>query len=214
MQIKDRIIDFRRVPAQELLENPNNWRVHGYTQKETMKDAFEEIGFADAVIAWESPEGLMLIDGHLRKDLAPDMEIPVLVTDLNQEEADKLIMSYDPLSAMAGIDSSTLQALIDKAAFDSETLNNMIRNVAESVTVPHVIPSTYYDEFRELTDEEIQRRQEEMEGHFANYVTEIEEGHIDLACPNCGHDFQMDRATLMSQTREANKLRQEQQNGS
>src|SRR5262249_40284345 len=44
---------------------------------------------------------LKLIDGHLRRDLDPDMEVDVEVLDANYEEARKLILSFDPLAALA-----------------------------------------------------------------------------------------------------------------
>ena len=44
-----------------------------------MRGVLAEIGIADALLARETPEGLMLIDGHLRADVSPDSEWPVLV---------------------------------------------------------------------------------------------------------------------------------------
>ena len=51
MEIKDRIVDFRRVPASELRPNPKNWRIHPDGQKQGLKTVLAEIGMADAVIA-------------------------------------------------------------------------------------------------------------------------------------------------------------------
>lgn len=31
--IRDRVVDFRRVPASELLPNPKNWRIHHDAQR-------------------------------------------------------------------------------------------------------------------------------------------------------------------------------------
>ncbi len=51
-----------------------------------------EIGFAGAVLAREMPDGLMLVDGHLRAETAaPDQEIPVFVLDVTETKADKLL---------------------------------------------------------------------------------------------------------------------------
>jgi hypothetical protein len=44
---------------------------------------------------------LKLIDGHLRRDLDPDMEVDVEVLDVNDEEPRKLILSIDRLAALA-----------------------------------------------------------------------------------------------------------------
>ena len=101
MQIKNRIKELRQVKASELLPNPKNWRTHPVNQADVLKGVLAEIGYADALIAYETDEGLMLIDGHLRAETTPDMEVPVLVTDLNEEEASTLLATLDPLASMA-----------------------------------------------------------------------------------------------------------------
>ncbi|KKK79102.1 hypothetical protein LCGC14_2836880, partial [marine sediment metagenome] len=63
---RDRVRELRRVPASELLANPRNWRRHPGAQVAALRGVLAEIGFADAMIARETPEGLELIDGHLR----------------------------------------------------------------------------------------------------------------------------------------------------
>ena len=75
-----------------------------------------DVGIADAVIARETSAGLVLIDGHLRADLDPDQILPVLVTDLDEAEAGKVLATLDPLSAMADVDSGALARLIADSA--------------------------------------------------------------------------------------------------
>ncbi len=60
----------------------------------------------------QTAAGLELLDGHLRKDLAGDAEVPVLVLDLNDEEAAKFLATFDPLAGMAITDSRALGALL------------------------------------------------------------------------------------------------------
>ncbi len=86
MEIRDRIKELRKVRASELLPNPRNWRKHPEAQSNALRGALSEIGYADALIAYETPNGLMLIDGHLRAETTPDMEVPVLITDLDEAE--------------------------------------------------------------------------------------------------------------------------------
>ena len=76
----------------------------------------DRVGYVDAVIARETPGGLMLIDGHLRTGLTPDAEIPVLVVDLDESEADEVLATLDPLVAMAETEAEALQALVDSLA--------------------------------------------------------------------------------------------------
>jgi len=67
---RDRITDFRRVKASELLDNPKNWRIHPKNQSRALRGILREIGYAQALVARELDDGqLVLIDGHLRKDM-------------------------------------------------------------------------------------------------------------------------------------------------
>jgi ParB-like chromosome segregation protein Spo0J len=101
MKIRDRIKSLRRVKASELLPNPRNWRRHPQAQQDAMRALLAEIGFAGAALARETSEGLQLIDGHLRAELAPDAKIPVLVLDVTEAEAAKLLATFDPVGKMA-----------------------------------------------------------------------------------------------------------------
>ena len=63
-----------------------------------------EVGYADALLARELADGsLMLIDGHLRAETTPDAVVPVLVLDVDEAEADKILLTHDPLAAMATV---------------------------------------------------------------------------------------------------------------
>lgn len=128
-QFKDRIIELRRVQASELMANPNNWRTHPPAQRSALAGALDEIGIADAVIARETPDGLQLIDGHLRQDVVGDNTIPVLVVDLTEEEADKLLLTLDPLSAMATTNRETLERLLDATEFQDEAVRAMLESL-------------------------------------------------------------------------------------
>ena len=132
MKIRDRIKEFRRVKASDLLPNPKNWRTHPKAQQDALRSVLAEIGYADAVIAYETKNGLMLIDGHLRADTTPDSEVPVLVLDVNEEEADKLLVVLDPLSAMAGADIHKMDELLRGLDFQNEALREMISKTHEN----------------------------------------------------------------------------------
>ena len=89
----------------------------------------ERIGYVDAVIARETPDGLMLIDGHLRTDLTTDAEIPVLVVDLDEAEAGEVLATLDPLAAMAETDTKALQSLVSGLASQAdEALSALLGN--------------------------------------------------------------------------------------
>jgi hypothetical protein len=128
VRIRDRIRELRRVPAMVLLENPKNWRRHSKAQTAALRDLLTEIGYADALLARELPDGqLMLIDGHLRKESTPDAQVPVLVLDVSEEEADILLATIDPLAAMAETDANRIKALVATLQTESSAVQELFK---------------------------------------------------------------------------------------
>ncbi len=130
MKIRDRIVELRRVPARDLLPDPRNWRTHPKAQREALKGVLAEIGYAGALLARETERGLMLIDGHLRAEVTPDTEVPVLVLDVDEKEAAKLLASLDPLSAMAGADDERLAEILRSVETSSDAVKKMLACLA------------------------------------------------------------------------------------
>ncbi len=126
---RDRIKSLRRVKASELIPNPKNWRTHPPEQAAALQAVLAEVGFAGAALAYETPDGLMLIDGHLRSEVAPEQKIPVLVLDVTPDEADKLLATFDPLTAMAGQNDERLRELWGTLELDSAALNYLLKTL-------------------------------------------------------------------------------------
>jgi len=135
MTMKDRVKELRRVPASELRANPKNWRRHPPSQEAALRGVLEDIGFADAVIARETDDGLELIDGHLRQEVMGDQPVPVLIVDVTEEEADKMLLTYDPLAMMAHADQDQLLHLLRDTQFESQAVNDMLEALANGVPV-------------------------------------------------------------------------------
>src|ERR1700730_2158212 len=122
-QIRDRIKELRRVKAKDLLVNPKNWRRHPKAQADALRGLLGEIGYADALLARALSDGrLMLIDGHLRVETTPDAEVPVLVLDVSEQEADKILLTLDPLAAMAESDAERIKALLQAVGTESQAV--------------------------------------------------------------------------------------------
>lgn len=126
MKIRDRVLRLERVRASDLLPNPKNWRTHPDEQKDALRGVLAEIGYADVLLARETPNGLMLIDGHARAEITPDTEVPVAVVDLDEAEADLLLASLDPLAAMAGRNDEALAALLADVHTSNEAVRKML----------------------------------------------------------------------------------------
>ena len=152
MEIRDRIKELRKVKASELLPNPKNWRKHPDGQANALRGVLSEIGYADALIVYETPNGLMLIDGHLRAETTPDQEVPVLVTDLTEEEADKVLATLDPLASLASTDTVALTELLQQLSFQNDAVLDMLKVVSDdgiSDAIKDMQPPDDFDSFDE-----------------------------------------------------------------
>jgi hypothetical protein len=131
MNIRNRVKSLRMVPASDLRPNPKNWRTHPKAQQDALRGVLAEVGLADACLARELPDGsLMLIDGHLRAETLGDGDVPVLVLDVNEAEADKILATLDPLAAMADSDAAKLDELLRNVDTGSEALQQMMAATA------------------------------------------------------------------------------------
>jgi len=165
MKIKNRVRELRYVKASELAPNPKNWRTHPKSQQEALRGILAEVGYADALLARELPDGsLMLVDGHLRAETTPEQEVPVLVLDISEAEADKLLLSLDPLAALAETNAVALDALLREVDTGSEGLQQMYADLAADV--------------RLYADADQKAEQDDAASMGTNYV-----------CPRCGHSW-------------------------
>jgi hypothetical protein len=131
--VRDRIKDFRRVPARELLDHDGNPRRHPQAQRDALRGVLEQVGVADALIAYHSQRNggrLTLVDGHLRKQ-DYDLDWPTLILDVDDAEADLLLASHDPLAALAEYDRPKLDALLQKVRARDPVVVAMLKDLAK-----------------------------------------------------------------------------------
>lgn len=136
MEIRDRIVKLVRVKANELVPCPWNWRTHPEKQKQALQAVLEEVGMAGAALARRLPDDrLMLIDGHCRTEMLGNKKIPVLELDVTEEEAKKLLLSFDPLGGMAGVDKDALGSLCKSVKTGSKALASLFSQLKEDNSV-------------------------------------------------------------------------------
>ena len=137
MRVRDRIREFRRVPASELKWHPLNWRTHPTRQRCALSGVLKEIGYAGALLARECADGsLELIDGHLRAAVTPDQEVPVLVLDVTEQEAATLLATHDPLASLAERDDDQLAALLEQVSVESTAVQGLLEELACQSQLP------------------------------------------------------------------------------
>jgi hypothetical protein len=141
MKVKNRVKELRLVRAKDLHPNPKNWRTHPREQADALRGILAEVGYADAIKAIETDDGLMIVDGHLRAETTPDMEVPVLILDLTLEEADKVLATHDVVTMMAGRDEKKLHELLAGVTFQSQAIGAMLENIAGPEAWQAVSPS-------------------------------------------------------------------------
>lgn len=154
MAIRDRIRELRRVKARTLVANPANFRLHPASQKNALQAILEDVGYADALLAREENGVLYLIDGHLRADTTPDEDVPVLILDVTKEEADRILLTHDPIGAMADTDARKLEELMASVSFEDPAIKKMLATLARESGVEE--PDAIEDEVPSLpSDSEI-----------------------------------------------------------
>jgi ParB-like chromosome segregation protein Spo0J len=185
MRIRDRIRELRRVRASELRPNPRNWRTHPQAQRDALCGVLAEVGYADALLVRELPDGsLELIDGHLRAETTPDMEVPVLILDLDESEAAKLLALHDPLVAMAEAndemlaeliaevetENAAVRALLDRMVQDPETpVEDIVDEGSREVNVPEAFQVVV--ECRDEADQQVVYERLSGEGYKCKLLT-------------------------------------------
>jgi ParB-like chromosome segregation protein Spo0J len=175
MNIRNRVKSLRMVPASDLRPNPKNWRTHPKAQADALRGVLAEVGLADACLARELPDGsLMLIDGHLRAETLGDGDVPVLILDVNEAEADKILATLDPLAAMADSDAAKLDELLRSVDTGSEALQQMLASTANAAGLYQPIDGPTAEEPGDVEPPE----------DFKEIDENIETEH---ECPKCGY---------------------------
>jgi hypothetical protein len=129
---RNRIKALEYVNSADLTAHPGNWREHPAAQAEALKGVLSEVGIAGALLAYRSERqggALVVIDGHLRKDAAPQAW-PVLILDVDDAEADYLLAVVDPLAAMAVADAGALDALLSSVQSGEAAVTAMLAREA------------------------------------------------------------------------------------
>lgn len=136
--IRNRIKSHRRVRAGDLVPHEWNFRVHPELQRSALLAIYNEVGFARRLLAYELPDGrLKLLDGHLRRDLGPDMEVDVEILDVTEEEARTLLLSIDPLASLAETQAQLHQRLLALTPIQSPDLQQALQTAVDAAALSH-----------------------------------------------------------------------------
>jgi DNA modification methylase len=104
-------------PPDQLLANPQNWRVHPQAQQQALGAVLDQVGWVSQILVNRTTGHV--IDGHLRVALAisrQEPSVPVEYVELAPEEERLVLATLDPLSALALADADLLSSLVGEVA--------------------------------------------------------------------------------------------------
>ena len=129
MTYRNRIQGLKTVKASQLVANPANWRIHPQQQREVLAGVLQDVGYVDAIKVVERDGKYMILDGHLRADLSGDDDVPVLVLELEEQEANLILTTFDAITGMAETDQVALDSLAHELNLDQSSVSEFLASL-------------------------------------------------------------------------------------
>ncbi len=133
MTWKNRIVGHGEQAASQFMANPLNWRIHPKAQREALTGVLSEVGWVQSVIVNRTTGNV--VDGHARIEealkLGDETPVPFIEVELSEEEEQKILLTIDPISAMAAADKQNLDALLQDVSTASAGVQSMLAELAE-----------------------------------------------------------------------------------
>ena len=165
---RNRIVSSGTMPASQFVANPSNWRIHPKAQREALNGVLNEVGWVQNVIVNKTTGNV--VDGHARIEEAlkrgDETPVPYVEVELTEDEEQKILLTLDPISAMAAADKANLDALLKGVETQDAAVMAMI---AELANKNGIIEADSVD--------------------FKEYDESIGSNVEMITCPHCGKAF-------------------------
>ena len=125
-----RYVETRMMKPSELDPHPLNFRTHPQSQLDALQASIETVGFARPLEAYLVDGRVRLVDGHGRRELDNDTEVPVVIYDFDEDDARLYMATVDPISALAGQDDERLRALLAEVQAPAGPLADLLDSMA------------------------------------------------------------------------------------
>ena len=130
---RNRIVSSGTMAASQFVANPSNWRIHPKAQREALSGVLNEVGWVQNVIVNKTTGNV--VDGHARIEEAlkrgDDTPVPYVEVELTEGEEQKILLTLDPISAMAAADKANLDALLKSVETQDAAVMAMIADMAD-----------------------------------------------------------------------------------
>lgn len=133
---QNRIVGVGEEPADQLLANPRNYRIHSMFQQDVVKGSLDELGWIKRVTV--NRRTGFVVDGHLRVKLASryGQIVPVEYVDLSDEEEGLALALIDPTAALAATDQALLNDLLTEIKTGEESVQALLEQMAREEPAP------------------------------------------------------------------------------
>jgi DNA modification methylase len=128
---KSRIVGHGEEAPDQLLANPQNWRIHPKEQQDALSGILGEVGWVQSVIVNRTTGHL--VDGHLRVSIAlrdGATKVPVVYVDLTPEEEALVLATIDPIAGLAVTDSKILDELLADVSSTSAEVQKLLDDLS------------------------------------------------------------------------------------
>lgn len=147
----NRIVGEGNEKPDQLLANPNNWRIHPEQQQLAVQASLSSIGWVSSVIV-NQPTG-HIIDGHLRVMLAMrhhEQTIPVLYVELDADEEAAALASLDTITGMAKGNAFVFEQLLEHIGTGEAELMDFLERKAQELGIYDEEKTRDYDNGTEI----------------------------------------------------------------
>lgn len=138
--IRNRVVEVRHMKPVDLKGHDGNFRLHPAFQRKALKGSLTEVGISDVLKAYHSERNggaLTLVDGHLRREDYGQVTWPVVILDIDDREADKLLLYFDAITALAELDADKLDAQTRKVDTADAALMELAAKMRDDAGLPN-----------------------------------------------------------------------------
>ena len=131
---RERLIEVKQMRAGDIEPHPLNPKIHPPSQNEALTGLLEDVGKCDILKAYYSQrEGgkLVFFDGHARQGLKPDEIWNVGIYDVTDDEADKLLLTFDPIAQEAQTSQAKMEMLLHRTSSGNAAVMEFLTRQAE-----------------------------------------------------------------------------------
>lgn len=155
----------------------------------SVRQSIENYGFNVPIVL---DTDFTIIAGHTRYKAAMQLEfkeIPCIILDIDEKKAKEYRIADNKTNELATWDYENL--IPELRELDIESMQPFFMDMDLTNMLNPVQMN-----FEPVTEEEVQERQEKMENNFTETNQETVSSMVEVICPDCGHEFYVDRREI------------------